>query len=256
MKRNKVAGLELVMWIVALILTISTLFIIRSRAAEPETIELAEEPYTETLPDETIAVIHSEEEEIPEIVETETEEVEENVGDHIGEIDFTVNGVSFHRYDLPSVYYNIDYSSFQPYMNYKVIKDRTSQAYGVVYSDNAYVDDQGMLRYTVSDSEYSINGKDDYVVALGTFYKPEGICGNRYLIVTSNGMYTVRTGDEKANRDTDSHHMFSKHGNKAGLIEWLVEPSALPQMVKSMGSVTYGNIPEVKGEILHIYSIA
>ena len=101
------------------------------------------------------------------------------------------------------------------------------------------------------------NNQDDYIIALGTFYKKKGLTGNRYLIVTTTGKYTATTGDEKSDMHTDKKHMFSKHGGKAGLIEWIVDlrSGKFPSIIKRYGSVTKGPIMAMQGKILHIYEI-
>lgn len=162
------------------------------------------------------------------------------------------------RYDLPDVYYpGIDYSSFQPYMDYRCVTNKKSPAYGVVHSELSYTDENGMRRYKVNDNQFSIDGEDDYVIALGTFYKEKGTAGSRYLIVTTTGMYTAITGDEKADKHTDSKNMFSLHknGSCAGIIEWIVDQKNLERSMRRAGTVTAGPIEELQGDIIHIYKI-
>lgn len=165
----------------------------------------------------------------------------------------------FIEFDLPSVYYgNIDFSSFQPYMDYRMITDTSSSSYEVCSSDLLYVDEEGLCRYEVADWQFSINGQDDYVIALGTFYKEKGKCGQRYLIETSNGCYTAIAGDEKADEHTDSLNMFVMHGadsDYAGLIEFLVNTDKLDSNIKTLGTVTASSNEILQGEILGIYLI-
>lgn len=162
------------------------------------------------------------------------------------------------RHDLPSVYYpGVDFSSFQPYMNYRCVTNKNSAAYWVVHSEDAYNDEYGMRRYRTTDDQFTINGEDDYMIALGTFYKEKGTAGSRYLIITSTGMYTAITGDEKSDKHTDPKHMFSLHqdGTCAGIIEWLVDQPNLERTMKRAGTITAGPIEPLRGEILQIYSI-
>lgn len=178
----------------------------------------------------------------------------------IGQENFTIGTSSFTSLDLPSEYYgDIDFSSFQPYEDYSVITDKTSAAYSITRSDRAYNDEHGLRRYTVEEDQFSINGKDDYVVALGTFYKPKGTCGQRYLIVTTTGYYTAIAGDEKSDLHTDDMHMFTLHSNGkvAGIIEWLVDTDTLNTSMKRSGNIatSAGPIEELKGDILYIYLI-
>lgn len=161
------------------------------------------------------------------------------------------------KLDLPSKYFDgIDFSSFQAYMSYYRVTNPNSNSYKICYSDKAYTDEYGMRRYRVSDNQFSINGKDDYVVALGNFYKMEGSAGGRYLVVTTTGMYTCIVGDEKGNADTyTGNYMFGWHNGYAGMIEWIVDETTLDQSMKLAGTVTAGPIEPLKGEILYIYYI-
>lgn len=161
------------------------------------------------------------------------------------------------EYDLPSKYYeDLDFSSFQAYMSYKLVTDKTSAAYRVCRSQNAYTDSEGFRR--IETNGYKINGQDDYVIALGTYYNDHLTAGSRWLIETSNGSYTATVGDEKQDIHTDSHNMFGVHGangDVAGMIEWIVDPELIDPAIKIMGSVTASDNPLMQGEILHIYKI-
>lgn len=190
-------------------------------------------------------------EEVPEL--EEEVDLESLLGDDI----ISIDGSTLTRYDLPNVYYpNIDHSSFQAWMPYKSVNDVTSESYKVVHSENTYVDEVGLLRYKTTADQFTIDGADDYVVALGTYYKEKGTCGSRYLVVTENGMYTAIAGDEKDDRHTDKYNMFAYHnGGVAGVIEWIVDPNKLDPDIKTIGSVTAGPVDVINGEILYIYMI-
>lgn len=181
--------------------------------------------------------------------------LEESIGNSL----ITLTSVRLIRYDLPDIFYGstIDYSSFQPWMDFRKITNTASKGYAVCNAEEAYTDSNGFRRYAVSDDEFSVNDADDYIVAMGTFYKPSGTIGNRYLIVTENGMFTVRTGDEKADADTDSYNMFTVHGNEqAGILEFIVDTRSLDSKVESSGNaVKCESFTELSGEILHIYRI-
>lgn len=177
---------------------------------------------------------------------------------NLGNPSIEVNGAVLTRYDLPDKYYpGIDFSSFQPYMGYKCITNKSSPAYSITRSDRAYNDEYGMRRYQTTNDQFTIDGQDDYVIALGTFYKEKGTAGSRYLIVTTTGMYTAIAGDEKSDSHTDSRHMFSLHqdGSCAGIIEWIVDQENLERSMKRAGTITAGPIVPLQGEILHIYGI-
>lgn len=217
-------------------------------------------PIVESVIEETIITDPEIVEEIEEIVEPEVVDpmiiLQEQMGSDV--IEFEDGLHTLIRYDLPTVYYpNLDFSSFQPYMDYRCIKNKKSPAYSISRSENAYTDEYGLRRYPTSDDQFTINGKDDYIVALGTFYKEKGTAGSRYLIVTSTGMYTAITGDEKADVDTDAMNMFSLHadGTCAGIIEWIVDTKTLEHSMKRSGTITKGPVEELQGEVLQIYKI-
>lgn len=179
--------------------------------------------------------------------------------DNIGDNKIKIKNDLFTKQTLPTEYYpNLDFSSFQPFMDYKKVTDSTSPAYSITRSDNAYNDQYGFRRYRTSKDQFTINGQDDYVVALGTFYKEKGTCGSRYLVVTSTGMFTVITGDEKADKDTDEMNMFSRHGEDSDLgsiIEWIVDQDNLYRDIMFTGTVTASPVKAIKGEILYLYKI-
>lgn len=176
---------------------------------------------------------------------------------NLGNTSISVGSNTLQRYDLPNKYYpGIDFSSFQPYMDYRCITNKNSPAYAVSHSELAYTDEYGMRRYKTSEDQFTIDGNDDYVIALGTFYKEKGTAGSRYLIVTSTGKYTAIAGDEKADSHTDSRHMFSLHQDgTGGIIEWIVDQRTLEIKMKRSGTITAGPIEPLQGEILHIYKI-
>lgn len=173
-----------------------------------------------------------------------------------GEIDLPNQEDILIKQQLPSAYYSgIDFSSFMPYESVDAITNTRSQAYKICYSENAYSDENGFMRYKVSDDQFSIDGEDDYIVAMGTFYKDKGAAGQRFLIVTSTGMYTVITGDEKSDNHTDDMNMFTVHDGKAAVLEWIVDRDELVDTVESSGNVKkLGNL-ENKGAIQYIYKI-
>ena len=181
---------------------------------------------------------------------------------HLGDDVIDINAsTTLTRYDLPSKYYgdDLNFSYFQPFMSYKKITDTTSAAYKLVTSQGCYTDDQGLRRFRTTENQFTINGEDDYMIALGTFYKPEGEIGSRYLVVTTEGMYTAITGDEKADKDTDQFNMFGWHGDEkqyAGMIEWIIdEKGMLNERTRIAGTMSVNGPVAASGEILHIYRI-
>lgn len=180
------------------------------------------------------------------------------VKETLGSNKIMINGKSLVRHELPNTYYgDVDFSSFQPFMCYSSITNNDSPAWRVVNDKNSYTDAYGFRRHKPNKDQFVINGNDDYIIALGTFYKEKGMCGNRYLIVTTNGMYTAITGDEKSDYHTDEMNMFTTHNGKCGLIEWIVdqESGRLPKSILKSGTVTSGPIKVLKGKILYIYEI-
>ena len=190
------------------------------------------------------------------VVTTAIKDVEPSLESQLGNDIININGTKLINYDLPNEYYgDIDFSSFQPYMSYRKITDITAPAYAVVNDEDAYTDDLGLRRMETTDNQFTINGEDDYIVAMGTFYKDKGIVGNRYLIVTTTGMYTATTGDEKADEHTDKMNMFTRHGDSVAIIEWIVDTKNLDPTIKSRGTVTANGPEAVQGEILYVYGI-
>lgn len=193
------------------------------------------------------------------VIEYATLERELTLEEMLGQDEIVIGNTVLHRYDTPDKYYEdlTDFSSFQPWMDYRMITNTRSQAYKISHSSDCYTDSTGLRRYVVSEDQFSIDGIDDYVVAMGTFYKPKGQCGLRFLIVTTNGMFTIITGDEKADKDTDTMNMFTlhKHGTVAAIIEWIVDVYHLNSKIKSSGTVTEGPIDVLNGDILYVYRI-
>ena len=174
--------------------------------------------------------------------------------------DSDINDVNLIEYQLPSYYYgsSLDFSSVQPYMDYGTVTNKGTPAYKVCYSNMAYTDNDGMRRIAIVDG-FKVNGQDDYVIALGTYYNGSAMtAGSRWLIETSTGRYTATVGDVKNDLHTDKFNMFGIHGEDseiAGMIEFIVDCDKLDPKVKKVGSITAGNNYIFAGEILHIYKI-
>jgi hypothetical protein len=231
-----------------------------SEIAETYSEELVVEDYTELLEfDEYEETWESamDELEVDEVASPNEVSAKAIIESCLGNDTIEVEGSVLERYDLPSLYYpSLDYSSFQPYMDYRTITSTGSASYSISHSVNAYTDEVGLRRYEISEGQINIDGKDDYIIALGTFYKERGTAGSRYLIVTSTGMYTAIAGDEKSDVNTDIMNMCSSHGNgKAGLIEWIVDANRLDKNITLHGTITAGPVEELTGEILYIYKI-
>lgn len=175
--------------------------------------------------------------------------------DYFGEPEIiTPEGTKLTYLALPTEYYpGIDFSYFKAWMPYTVL-GRNNQCGRIAYGDRAFTDENGLRRYTLGPEDFTTNGQADYLVAMGTFYKPRGTVGQRYLIVTPSGSYTVRTSDELADAHSDRHNMFSRHGQYATVLEFLVDKQQLASSAKRMGTVSVlgGMLGE---EIIAIYLI-
>jgi len=182
-------------------------------------------------------------------------EKNDKIENHLKERNFTFKNVKFKGYDLPYKYYGSISTAYKPYMDYRAITAYGSPTWKINNNGNNYTDELGLRRYRVSNKEYKVNGQDDYMVAMATYYKPKHELGSRFLIVTTKGMFTVRTGDEKANQHTDGLHMFSYHNGKAGVIEFIVSTRNLERNIKLHGDVGKSSNPNLNGEITHIYRI-
>lgn len=131
---------------------------------------------------------------------------------------------------------NID-TSFKAYMPYTAITNRNSLQWK--YRQMAYTDNEGFRR---------IN--NDYVVALGTYYAKA--CGERFQITLSSGkVFTVITGDIKADCHTDSSHMYGRSNNN--MVEFIVDAGQLNSMSRRMGDVSYSGFEGSVTNICKIY---
>lgn len=170
----------------------------------------------------------------------------------------SLDGVELKKMSLPDVFYgDIDYSSFQPMEPYQMITNTSSPAYEISHGENAYTDENGLRRSRTNDSQFTVNGEDDYIVALGTYYKTKGTAGERFLVETTTGSFTIITGDEKADKHTDQMNMFTTHcnGKKFGIIEFIIDENAISSSIMSKGTPMNGPDENLSGEITAIYKI-
>ena len=150
------------------------------------------------------------------------------------------------EYALPSAYYyDLDFWSFQPYMDYRAVTDTSAPAYGICHNPNAWTDACGFRRIG-----------DDYIIALGTFYNEHGTVGSRWLIETTEGSFTAIVGDEKQDVHTDAMNMYGVHDNgTAGMIEYVVDTDLIPAKCKTTGTMTSAGIEYIGAEIIGIERI-
>ena len=170
-----------------------------------------------------------------------------------GDTTISLQNTTLTRKCLPNAYYNIDFSTFQPYMDVDCITATGSAAYQLCNAYDTYSDEYGLMRKP--STGFTVDGKDDYIVALGNYYKAKGSIGDRFLVATTTGYYTIVVGDEKDDGDTDPYNMYSYHGNYAGLIEFIVQTDELTASARRMGTIHDCGNPIFAGDITRIYRI-
>lgn len=143
-------------------------------------------------------------------------------------------------YDVP----NKD-TSFKTYMSYRAITDTSSTQYEL--QQEAWTDENGFRRI-----------KDDYLVAMGTYYAEE--CGIRFKVTLEDGNeITVMIGDIKADIHTNSTNQYTPVYDSNGIfisanvLEFIVDTDVLPKRVKRLGSANC--IEELHGNIVAIEKI-
>lgn len=105
----------------------------------------------------------------------------------------------------------------------------------------SYTDEIGCRRYN-----------NDYCVALGSFYSER--IGDRFEITLENGnVFTIITGDMKADCDTDITNMYTPCVNYeneycANIIEFIIDEEIISDEVCNYGSLDYHE--EFKGDIV------
>lgn len=105
----------------------------------------------------------------------------------------------------------------------------------------SYTDDKGCRRYN-----------DDYCVALGSFYSER--IGDRFEVTLDNGnVFTIITGDMKADCDTDITNMYApciNYDNEhcANVIEFIIDDKVVSNDMYAYGSLDYHE--EFKGNIV------
>lgn len=134
-------------------------------------------------------------------------------------------------------------NSFKSYMSYKAITNTASTQYKM--QQEAWTDDMGLRRYG-----------DDYMVAMGTYYAEQ--CGERFRItLDTDEVFTVVTGDIKADCHTNKNHMYSSVYNydgtfrSANILEFIVDTKKLDKYPKNLGDISgydkfSGNITKIE----------
>ena len=105
----------------------------------------------------------------------------------------------------------------------------------------SYTDELGCRRYN-----------DDYCVGLGSFYSER--IGDRFEVTLDTGnIFTIITGDMKADCDTDINNMYTpcinyEKENCANVLEFIIDDDAVSEKMYAYGSLDYHD--EFKGNII------
>lgn len=143
------------------------------------------------------------------------EKTEEPVDENV---DLTAKYVSYETYDAP------ENSGFKSFMDYRTITNTESQQYKL-QQNYAYTGEHGIR---MADSRY--------IVAIGTYFTPN--VGQYFDIILENGtVIPCILGDQKADVDTDSNNIITKHNGC--MSEFIVDSDALNKDVKFYGDMSY-----------------
>lgn len=124
-------------------------------------------------------------------------------------------------------------------MDYRTLSDTTSKQY--LLQQFAITDNYGIRK---------IN--EDYMVAMGTAYASR--VGERFRITLNSGeVFTVITGDIKANKHTDLTNRYSPINSISGnLLEFIVDKNIIDEGVIKRGDLSYyekfeGDVVKIEG---------
>lgn len=133
-------------------------------------------------------------------------------------VDLTAKYVSYETYDAPKN------SGFKSFMDYRAITNIDSKQYK-------------LQQYYSKTGEYGIRMADSrYIVAIGTYFTPD--IGQYFDIILENGtVIPCILGDQKADADTDSDNIITKHNGC--MSEFIVDSDALNKDVKLHGDMSY-----------------
>lgn len=133
-------------------------------------------------------------------------------------VDLTAKYVSHETYDAP------ENSGFKSFMDYRTITNTESHQYKL-QQHYAYTGEHGIR---MADSRY--------IVAIGTYFTPD--IGQYFDIILENGtIIPCILGDQKADADTDSNNIITKHNGC--MSEFIVDSDALNKDVKFYGDMSY-----------------
>lgn len=132
--------------------------------------------------------------------------------------DLTAKYVSYETYDAPNN------SGFKSFMDYRTITNTDSKQY--------------MLQQHYAETgEHGIRMADSrYIVAIGTYFTSD--VGQYFDIILENGtVIPCILGDQKADVDTDSDNIITKHNGC--MSEFIVDSDALNEDIKFHGDMSY-----------------
>ncbi|MBO7453463.1 MAG: hypothetical protein J6U54_24280 [Clostridiales bacterium] len=131
-------------------------------------------------------------------------------------------------------------TDFKSYMDYRCITCETSPQYKL--QQYAWTDENGLRKVD-----------DYYLVAMGSYYS--STVGDCFKITLDTGeTFNVMIGDCKADKDTDSQHMYHPMRDGGGnVLEFIVDTRKLPREVRLMGTVS--SIDIFEGDIESIEQI-
>ena len=133
-------------------------------------------------------------------------------------VDLTAKYVSYETYDAP------ENSGFKSFMDYRTITNTESKQYKL-QQHYAYTGEHGIR---MADSRY--------IVAIGTYFTPN--VGQYFDIILENGtVIPCILGDQKADVDTDSNNIITKHNGC--MSEFIVDSDMLNDDVKFYGDMSY-----------------
>lgn len=143
------------------------------------------------------------------------EKTEESTDENV---DPTSKYVSYETYDAP------ENSGFKSFMDYRTITNTDSKQHR-------------LQQYYAETGEYGIRMADSrYIVAIGTYFTSD--VGQYFDIILENGtVIPCILGDQKADVDTDSNNIITKHNGC--MSEFIVDSNMLNDDVKFYGDMSY-----------------
>ena len=129
-------------------------------------------------------------------------------------------------------------TNMKSYMDYRAIKDKTSDQYKLQHCKDIYTDNEGFRRIG-----------DNFIVAIGTYFGCN--VGQEVMVKLSSGItFKAIVGDIKANQHTDSENI--QHSVDGSVVEFLVDSSKLDETIRKMGDCSYSSANDFKGDVVGI----